>query len=238
MSCSAIILTGGSGSRIKELESPKQFYELLGKAVFIHTIEIYENIEEIDDIYLVINQNYAQKYNEILERYSFKKLRKLVPGGLTRQDSVENGVMAIDKADIVVIQDGASPTTPPELIKNCINAAKKYGACTAYLAARHTVVSMINNEIETVLERDSLAYTCAPQAYKFEIIVKALEYAKENTLTNRPIVDLVKRIGSKVALVPSIYENIKITTYENLPAVEQVLKNRIKKQIKIGAVNG
>lgn len=238
MNCTAIILTGGSGSRIKEINYPKQFCELLGKPAFIYPLETYENMPEIDDIYLVINKDYSERYNEILNKYHFKKLRKLVAGGKDRQESVQNGLFAVKKTDTIVIQDGSNPTTHPELIKECIETAKKYGACTAYLAARHTVVQVNNNEIETVLERDSLAYTCAPQAYKFEIIVKALEYAKENALTNRPIVDLVKRIGSKVALVPSIYENVKITTYENLPAVEQVLKNRIEQQIKIGAVNG
>ena len=226
MPCAAIILTGGNGSRITEIGYPKQFYEILYKPVFVHTLEIYEYMPEIDDIYLVINQSYSDKYHEVLQKYTFRKLRKLIPGGATRQESVENAVLSIKNTEMVVIQDGADPTTHPEGIRECIKTAEKEGACTAFASARHTVVKISGNEIESVLDRELLGYTVAPQVYRFELVLSAITNARKNNLTNKSIVELVKEVNHKVVVVPSKYENIKITRPEDLIIVEQILKKR------------
>ncbi|OGX41249.1 MAG: hypothetical protein A3G91_03010 [Omnitrophica WOR_2 bacterium RIFCSPLOWO2_12_FULL_50_9] len=230
MKISALILTGGSGARVQGIDSPKQFYELLGEPVFIHSLKTYDQIESITDIYLVINQNYQQKYEDILGKYSFKKLRALVPGGSDRQISVENGLAAMEKTDIVVLQDGANPTTRAEFIEECLDAARRHGACTGCVACEDTVVKASRHTIESVLERAALACTCSPQVYKFDLLCRAMKEGKKKNLTNRPTVELVHRLNHKVALVYCKFATIKIATFEDFYAAEQILrKNKCRK---------
>lgn len=220
----ALILTGGSGERVQGLDYPKQFYAIKGNPLFIYSLEVYEQMDTINDIYLVINPDYTEKYQDILKKYKFSKLRKLVDGGTTRQDSIANGLAVIDKADIVVLQDGANPTTRAHFISVCIDVADQNGAATGCVAPRDTVVQVKGNEVDAVLERESLAYTCTPQVYRFELIQKAFLKAKDDNLTNRPTVDLVKRIGQKVVLVPCSHETVKITRFEDFYLAEQILQ--------------
>lgn len=224
MKISALILTGGSGTRVQGIDSPKQFYELLGEPVFIHSLKTYDRFESITDIYLVINQNYRQKYEDILSKYSFKKLRALVPGGSDRQISVENGLAAMEKTDIVVLQDGANPTTRAEFIEECLEAARRHGACTGCMASQDTVVQAAQNTIESVLERHSLAYTCSPQVYKFDLLCRAMKEGKKKNLTNRPTVELVHRLNHKVALVYCKFSTVKITTHTDFLVSESILR--------------
>jgi 2-C-methyl-D-erythritol 4-phosphate cytidylyltransferase len=219
-----MVLTGGSGERIKGLDYPKQFYEIGGKPVFIYSLETYEQMDKINDIYLIINPEYTQRYKAVLQKYKFSKLQRLVEGGKTRQGSVENGLNAMRKTDIVVLQDGANPTTHPDLIGKCIDAAHQFGASTGCVAASDTVVQKKDNAIDVVLDRESLAYTCSPQVYRYDVIRDAFLHAKKNNLLNQPTVTLIKKINQNVVLVPCLQKTVKITHYEDFYLAEQVLK--------------
>ncbi len=226
MQCAAIVLTGGRGDRIRELGYPKQFRKIEGKPVFIYSLEIFDRVDRVDDIYLVVNADYAEKYQSILKKYKIPKLRALVDGGGTRQDSVENALAAIKQTDIVILHDGANPTTRPDFINECIDAAHQHGASSGCVAPRDTVVRTENNEIESVLKRDSLAYTCSPQVYRFNLIKKAFLEAKKNNLADQPTVEIVKKTGQKIVLVPCLHNTVKITQYEDIYLAEQILKDK------------
>jgi len=226
MKHTAIVLTGGSGQRIKELDYPKQFCEIGEKPVFIHSLEIYEQMDRINDIYLVINADYAKKYQDILEKYKISKLQTLVDGGETRQDSVENALTAIEQTDIIILHDGANPTTRADFVNECIDAVRQYGASSGCVATRDTVVRTNNNEIDRVLKRDSLAYICSPQVYRFELIQKAFFNAKKNNITDQPTLELMKKIGQKVVLVPCPHNTVKITQLEDIYLAEQMLSRK------------
>ncbi len=226
MKCTAVVLTGGRGERLGELGYPKQFCAINDKPVFIHSLEIFENMDEVDDIYLVINAEYREKYQEHLEGHPISKLRGMVDGGATRQDSVAHAVAAIESTDIVILHDGANPTTRADFIHDCIEAASQQGACSGCVAPRDTVVQTNHHEIDVVLNRDSLAYTCSPQVYRFDLIQKALAQAKKNNLTGRPTVELVKQISQKVAVVLCPHKTIKITQFEDVYLAEQLLNKQ------------
>lgn len=229
MRCAALILTGGVGQRVKGLNRPKQFYEILGRPVFLHSVDAYEAVAGVDEVYLVINEDFRSYYEEYLKNSNLTKLRKLIVGGENRQISIEKGLTALasEKIDLVVLHDGANPTTYPEFIQTCIEVAAKEGAVTGGISPRDTVVSLNGREIEDVFERSLLAYTCSPQVFRYELIVEAIKHAHDNHLTNRPTVELVKRLNHKVVVVPCPYPCIKITTDEDLYPVEQLLKKRL-----------
>jgi len=226
MKHTAIVLTGGSGQRIKKLDYPKQFCEIEGKPVFIYSLEIFEQMDRIDDIYLVINADHAKKYQDILEKYKISKLRTLVDGGETRQDSVENALAAIEQTDIIILHDGANPTTHADFVNECIDASHQHGASSGCVAPRDTIVRKNNNEIESVLKRDSLVYICSPQVYRFELIQKAFLNAKKNKLTNQPTLELMKKIGQQVVLVPCPHNTVKITQFEDIYLAEKMLSKK------------
>ena len=167
MKVAAVVLTGGIGSRMKYATGPKQFMLIADKPVFIHSLEIYDNIDEIEDIYLVVNRDYLQEYGSFLSRFSFNKFKKMIFGGIDRQQSVSNAMVDIDDCDIVVLHDEANPTTDKLLIKQCIDVARADGACTAVQLPRDTVIKIENSEVVSVFDRKELAYTCSPQVFKY-----------------------------------------------------------------------
>lgn len=221
----AVLLTGGEGRRVKDANVPKQFIEICGLPLFIHSLQTYDNIEEVDEIYLVINQNYKHTYEEILTRYTFKKLKRLVPGGTYRQVSVSNALDLIFHDGLAIIQNGVNPMTPAHLIKDCIKAANEMGAVTAYVPASHTVFELRGQRVEHVLDRKTLGYTCDPQVYRIDLIKKAILYAKE-TMEDIPTIEAVKRMGLPVGIVRSDDENMKLTTNSDVSIINALLTNK------------
>ena len=221
----AVLLTGGEGRRFKDAGLPKQFTEIRGKPLFIYSIETYESIAEVDEICLVINNDYKHIYDNLLRRYSFNKLGLLVKGGLFRQQSVRNALELITHDGLVVIQNGVNPMTPAHLIQGCIGEAYITGAATAYVPASHTVFEMNDQAVQQVLDRNLLGYTCDPQVYRVDVIKKALLQSKDED-KDIPTVDLVKRIGHPVGIVRSDETNIKLTTNEDLSIIRNLIDSR------------
>lgn len=228
---SAIILTGGEGVRLQRMGIPKQFIEVAGKPLFVHCMETYESIKEIDEIVLVINEKCAQRYDEIIQKHRFNKLRAIASGGKFRHDSIQNGLACVKHSGVVVIQNGVNPATPADLVQKCIEAAFESGAATAYVPAFHTVFVGAGTEVETVLERKRLGYTCDPQAFRVDVIREALDSAAQGTQGDLAAVDLVRRLGRIVKMVISDERNIKVSTAIDLFVVEHILS-------KMNAGNG
>lgn len=217
----AVILTGGKGTRVSGEGLPKQFIPVAGKPLFVHTLETYERIEAINEICLVINASYIEEYERVLSDLKLTKLTQIVSGGEYRHESVRNAIDSIDREGFVVIQNGASPATSPKLINACIEEARKKGAVTAFVPAAHTVFVRGNQQVRSVLERERIGYTCDPQVFNVEILAKSIEYS-EKLVYGRdvPTVDLVKRLGHQVHLVESKADNIKVTTRSDISALE------------------
>jgi 2-C-methyl-D-erythritol 4-phosphate cytidylyltransferase len=220
---SVIVLTGGHGKRFQS-KKPKQFAEVLGKPLFIHCLLVYSRMEEVKNIYLVVNENYTALYHEALTAHGLSHVKKIL-GGKDRQDSVENALKWVPEKDVVAIQNGVSCATRPSVIRKVVKTAHKTGAASAYISAFHTVFRHANGTMDEVLERNTVGYTCDPQAYCADILKKAFDSARKNNLTDRPTVELVQKIGSTVHLVESDQENLKVTIPSDIPSVEHILKS-------------
>src|SRR5687768_2778486 len=169
----AIIVAAGSGTRFNS-EKRKQFIEVLGKPLLLHTLERFQEAATIDWIILVLAEDRSDEFKAIAPRYRLTKLSKIVAGGSTRAESVLNGLNAIDDTtQIVAVHDGARPLVAPAEIDAVVEQAEKTGAACLVALVNDTIKSIQGNEIGTTLDRTKLRRALTPQAFKREVLVKA-----------------------------------------------------------------
>ena len=221
-----VIVAAGTGSRMKA-DINKQFIKLNNKEILAYTIDKFYNSKLINDIVVVIKEEEQDYFiKNIKEKYNFKRI-KIAYGGKERQDSVYNGIkMLREDCNIVLVHDGARPFVEESIIENCINEAKLNNAIVVGVKVKDTI-KVVNSEniiIETP-NRNSLWAVQTPQVFKYEVIKKAYEDAFKNNYYGTDDAMLVERIGYKVKMVEGSYNNIKITTPEDLKFGEQILKN-------------
>ena len=219
-----VIVAAGSGSRMKR-DINKQFIKLDGKEIIAYTIEKFYKSEDIDDIVIVIKENEEKYFIEnIINKYGFDNI-KLAYGGKERQDSVYNGIKKLNRnCEIVLIHDGARPFVNEDIIKNSIEEAKENNAVVVGVPVKDTikVVDSDGNIVDTP-NRSLLWSVQTPQSFKYEIITKAYEYAYSNDYYGTDDAMLVEHIGYNVKMIECSYDNIKITTEEDLHFGIQIL---------------
>ena len=219
-----VIVAAGSGSRMKR-DINKQFIKLDGKEIIAYTIEKFYKSEDIDDIVIVIKENEEKYFIEnIINKYGFDNI-KLAYGGKERQDSVYNGIKKLNNnCEIVLIHDGARPFVNENIIKNSIKEAKENNAVVVGVPVKDTikVVDSDGNIVDTP-NRSLLWSVQTPQSFKYEIITKAYEYAYSNDYYGTDDAMLVEHIGYNVKMIEGSYDNIKITTEEDLHFGIQIL---------------
>ncbi|GKZ04117.1 MULTISPECIES: 2-C-methyl-D-erythritol 4-phosphate cytidylyltransferase [Paraclostridium] len=221
-----VIVAAGTGSRMKK-DINKQFIKLKNKEIVAHTIEKFYNSENIDDIVVVIREDEEEYFNKnIKEKYGFTNI-KVAHGGNERQDSVFNGIKMLKKeCDVVLIHDGARPFVTDDIIKRSINKANEHNAIVVGVKVKDTIkVVSDNGNIVDTPNRSYLWAVQTPQVFKYDIITKAYEDAYNNNYYGTDDAMLVERIGYNVKMIEGSYNNIKITTQEDLEFGEQILKN-------------
>lgn len=221
-----VIVAAGTGSRMKK-DINKQFIKLNNKEILAHTIDKFYNNENIDDIVVVIKKDEEEYFNKnIKDKYGFINI-KLAYGGNERQDSVFNGIKLLKKeCDIVLIHDGARPFVTDDIIKKSINEANNHNAIVVGVKVKDTI--KVVNDDGNIVDTPNRSYLWAvqtPQVFKYDIITKAYEYAYNNNYYGTDDAMLVERIGYNVKMIEGSYNNIKITTQEDLEFGEQILKN-------------
>lgn len=219
-----VIVAAGSGSRMKR-DINKQFIKLDGKEIIAYTIEKFYKSEDIGDIVIVIKENEEKYFIEnIINKYGFDNI-KLAYGGKERQDSVYNGIKKLNRnCEIVLIHDGARPFVNEDIIKNSIKETKENNAVVVGVPVKDTikVVDSDGNIVDTP-NRSLLWSVQTPQSFKYEIITKAYEYAYSNDYYGTDDAMLVEHIGYNVKMIEGSYDNIKITTEEDLHFGIQIL---------------
>ncbi len=214
----AIILAGGAGKRMGAATN-KQFLLIDNKPIIVHTLQIFEECRAIDGIYLVVNQkDLPMIQEEILETYRFNKILKLVIGGRLRQDSVRNGLEAIENpCDIVIIHDGARPFVSPSFIDKGIFLMEMFDAVIPALPVKDTI-KVVSKEgfVQKTLERDSLWHVQTPQTFKYDLITKAYREGAAKKLYGYDDATFLEHMGKKVKVIEGSPYNIKITTPEDL----------------------
>jgi 2-C-methyl-D-erythritol 4-phosphate cytidylyltransferase len=225
----AIIPAAGSSKRMQNNIS-KQYLLLDGIPVLARTLEIFQRSPGIDEIFLIVPEmdiDYAR--NDIVDRYDISKVSNILAGGEERQDSVRNGIDVLGSDhDIVVIHDGVRPFISEELVRSAIFEASTWQAVTVGVPVKDTVKSVDGHGIvlET-LNRNHLWLTQTPQAFERDIIKKAYEAAYRDNYYGTDDAALVERMGVKVMMIRGSYDNIKITTKDDIMLAE-VLIRRLK----------
>jgi len=214
----ALIFAGGTGERMNSRTKPKQFLELHGKPILIHTIEHFEEHPMVDNIVVVCLESWINECRKLLKRNFITKVKWIVPGGSTGQESIFNGLQAIkdvsDDDTIVLIHDGVRPLITQELITENIKSVKKYGSAISVSYATETVVTVDRDaKVSMIPNREQTRITKAPQTFYFKDIWAAHTKARAEGLNN--VLDsatLMNYYGYQLHTVISEPYNIKITT--------------------------
>ena len=213
----AIIVAAGNGSRIGGIQT-KQLTPLDGIPVVVRAIQQFEACEFIDDIIVVAREDEIDFYKD----YQFKKVKHVVSGGSTRQESVRNGFVYVN-SDYVAIHDGARCLITPEMIEHVAHEAYIHGCATAAEKAKDTLKqSDADGFITATVDRSQIWCAQTPQIFKTDIYRAAIEQNIEVTDDCM----LVENLGYKIKLVDCGYENIKITTPDDFYLAEAILKVR------------
>ncbi|HZJ76318.1 MAG TPA: 2-C-methyl-D-erythritol 4-phosphate cytidylyltransferase [Oscillospiraceae bacterium] len=228
MKISVIIAAAGKGKRMGKGYN-KQYILLGGKPIVAHTIEVFENMGLIDEIILVVGRGETgSAEKDIIYKYNFKKVVKIVEGGAERGDSVYNGLKAVNtNCDIVLVHDGVRPFIAENIIEKSIETAKDAGACAVAVRVKDTIkVVKKNMEVDYTPDRDALWAVQTPQTFRYRLLLEAYEKLRIDDMKITDDAMLIEKLGHAVKIVEGDYENIKITTPEDLILGEGILNKR------------
>jgi 2-C-methyl-D-erythritol 4-phosphate cytidylyltransferase len=220
----AIIVAAGAGKRIKG-ELPKQFLTLGDKPILAHTIDKFERCDLIDQIILVVPEDYMGYCSQaIVDKFSFRKIKKIVCGGKERQDSVYLGLKACPgNSSIVAIHDGVRPFISSDKISESVRLCQTKKAVVLAISPKDTVKRAENGMVVTTLDRNKLCLVQTPQVFEYELILDAHQRAKEDGFVGTDDSALVERLGNQVTIMEGDYQNIKITTAADLMTAKRLL---------------
>jgi len=224
-----IIPAAGKGKRMGAQIS-KQYLEIGDKPIIVHTIEKFDQSLLIHEIRVVTSKEEMGYFKEeILSKYHFNTPIKIVAGGNERQESVYNGLKNISpKAEIILIHDGARPFISKEEIEKSIEGAKVYGACVLGVRVKDTI-KICNEEgyVESTPRRESLWAVQTPQSFQKSIIMEAHRKAAEEHFLGTDDATLAERLGYPIKIIEGSYQNIKITTPDDLTIGEAILRKSL-----------
>ncbi len=226
---SVLIPAAGQGSRMDS--SVKKPYLMLGdKPILSHTIDRFEQNSVIDEIFVIVDESdFPMCQKEVLTPFGYRKVNELVPGGTTRQESVFKGLCTLSNdVDYVVVHDGVRPFIDEDIIFACLEAAEDYGVSISAVPVKETIkVANSNLFIDHTPDRDSLWRVQTPQVFRKSILVDAHEKAIQDGFSASDDAALVEKLGLPVKLVLGSYQNVKLTTPEDLRLAETLLNDRI-----------
>ena len=228
----AIVLAGGSGHRMGQ-DIPKQFINVYDKPILIYTLESFQNHPMIDEIVVVCIDGWHDVLRAYAKQYAITKLKLIISGGESGQESIRNGVYALEgkatEDDVIVIHDGVRPLVEDFVLSDVINIAKEKGNAVTSMPYNEQifVASKDNISTEQYVPRELLRRVSTPQAYKFGLLDRAYQEAFEKKIgiygssyTNTMMVDL----GYTLNFATGSDKNIKLTTKDNLDIFRSYLK--------------
>ncbi len=224
----ALIPAAGRGKRMGKTVA-KQFLPLGDKPMLAHTLLAFQRATAIDEIIPILSQEDLEAcLQEIIEQFHITKVKTLVVGGKERQDSVANGLQKLEKdASVVLVHDGVRPFVTPEMIKEAVDHARKGECVTVGVPIKDTIKEVSDKGmVRHTLERSRLWAIQTPQAFPVRTLKHAYEEASKQHMYGTDDATLVERAGGTVRVIMGSYENIKITTPEDLLLAEEILKRR------------
>lgn len=221
----AIIAAAGQGTRMGGKRA-KQFLELAGTPIIMHTLKSFEQCDIIQEIIVVLPEQDVAGFFSLRNEYGLRKLRKIVPGGATRAESVLRGLEAVSPTavEIVTVHDGIRPFVTSEEITQTVRTAQEKGAAILVAPETDTVKEVEDGAVLRTLRRESLRRALTPQCFRYDLLRRAYQEVDvwDPELTDES--SLVERLGVSVAIVEGSSRNIKLTRPEDLLIAEALLK--------------
>ncbi|MDR5659916.1 2-C-methyl-D-erythritol 4-phosphate cytidylyltransferase [Serpentinicella sp. ANB-PHB4] len=225
---SVVVVAGGKGSRMGEGYN-KQYISLNGKPLVAHTLEVFEKNININEIILVVPESEIMYCKEnIIQKYNINKVSSIVSGGKERQDSVYQGLLAVNKeCQVVLIHDGARPFVTDRIIDESIKKTQQADAVIVGVPVKDTVKLVdVNMRVTDTPDRKRLWSVQTPQTFKYEVIIQAYEKGRTLGIEVTDDAMMVEKNDGIVNVVQGDYDNIKITTPEDLTVAENILMKR------------
>ncbi len=242
----AMIFAGGRGVRMGS-GIPKQFLEIHGKPVLVHTLELFQEHDMIDKIYISVLEDYIGKTQKLVDRYGLDKVVSIIPGGATAQDSIYNVLKDAEKENdgdsIVLLHDGVRPFVSYDTIKQNIESVQKYGSAITCTACYETILlSKSGEKVDSVPYRKDTFAAQAPQSFRLKDIIAAHDEVRAINPTYENMVDactIMTTLGKEVHMIPGNRGNIKVTTPEDVYMFRALLNYKENEQtFGIGLTNG
>jgi 2-C-methyl-D-erythritol 4-phosphate cytidylyltransferase len=221
-----IVPAAGAGTRIGG-SVKKQFLLLRDKPIIAHTLQRFEHCSDVDEIAVAVPEQQIEEMESIVSRYRLHKVSMVTVGGEKRQDSVYNALrrLSLGPSDIVLVHDGVRPFVESKRISHAIKACKEYEAAVLAVQPKDTIRrSRSGDFFDQTLDRNALWLVQTPQAFKGTLLMKAFKKAKADKFYGTDEAVLVERIGVKARIVEGSYDNIKITTQEDIELGQLILE--------------
>ena len=226
MTYQVILPAAGQGKRMGAGKN-KLLLELNGIPVLIHTLRVFEQDEACSGIVLAIHPQDKREFQALLTRYNVKKVINLVPGGKERQDSIYNALNPVETDGIILVHDAARPFTLKEHIHRLTEMAAEAGAAILGVPAKDTMKKINDGVVVETVERSSLWAVQTPQAFRISLLKEAYEKADKDHFLGTDDASLVEGwFHYPVAMVEGDYDNIKLTTPEDLFFAEAIIEKR------------
>ena len=218
----AIIVAAGDSQRMGQVD--KIFASLCGKPILAVVVEVFQQCSLIDEIIIVLSEKNLRRGRSLVKRYAWSKITGVCLGGARRQDSVREGLNMLNNCDWVVIHDGARPLITAAIIENGLTEALKHGAAIAGISVSDTI-KFVSSEslVRETLRRKDLRAIQTPQIFHYDIISKAYRQLTAEVTDDAAAVE---QLNYKVNVFPGSYENIKVTTREDLDLARLIMKKR------------
>ena len=220
---SVIIVAGGSGTRMRA-SVPKQFLELAGKPILMHTMDVFYQFDNNMLIVVVLPADQHQTWNNLCEKFSFSIPHVLAAGGESRFHSVQNGLAKTPNKGIIAVHDGVRPLVAAETISRCFEAAKIAKGVIPVVPVTESVRLIQENAQSIPVDRDKFVLIQTPQVFDAEILHKAYQQPFSSAFTDDATV--VEKLGIGIQLVEGNFENIKITRPLDLLIAEAIISRQ------------
>ncbi|MCM1578258.1 MAG: 2-C-methyl-D-erythritol 4-phosphate cytidylyltransferase [Ruminococcus sp.] len=222
-SVSVIIAAGGSGERMGGIN--KLMSLIGGMSVIVHSMRAFEGLEETAEIIVTAREEERETVEKLACEYGISKFVCCAAGGETRQQSVINGLRQVSReTELIAVHDGARPLVNPEHIRQCIKDAGVFGGAVLGVPVKDTVKEVSGGLITDTPDRRRLYIAQTPQIFKKKLYFDGVNFAREHELDFTDDCQMAEAVGARVAMTPSDYLNIKITTPEDLKIAEILLK--------------
>lgn len=218
----AIIVAAGSGSRFGG-NVPKQFIDIHGKPLLVHTLQRFESCPAIDSVVLVLSEDRIAEFESRIRVFGISKVTAVVAGGATRARSVANGLMPVpDECEVIAVHDGARPLVSPEEIAKTVDAAREFGAACLTAPVTDTIKTVSGGLITGTVDRSTLRRALTPQAFRAGLLRRSFEGADLSDAATDECF-LVEKLGVAIRAIAGDPRNIKVTTPDDLIFAERVL---------------